>query len=334
MVEGINEEEAARFLEQRDRELGVNQVDVESAIEEVQQPPKNLGVVENYSQLNELSGAAESSWKILDLRGLPSGGMFYPEGAELLLRPAKTKEIRQWSTIDENDPIDVREKINFVLNACTKFTLRGAGRPMNFNDFLEIDRYHILFRIYELTFPNQENKLWANIKCDNERCGHVNKIQMGSQNLKGFECPEELLKWYSPEERCFKIISDKLQETIRIYLPSFGVDTKLRQRKTTEINSGVEIDDAFYEFAPYLVGDWRTCDTQYLSNLKFNSQNWQQNKFIIIHKFTKMLKDASLNKAGCKCEKCGSITESHIFLAGSFTVKDIFIISARLDELI
>lgn len=334
MIEKIDEEEAAKFLEQKDRELGIN--DLGPAVTEVKEeaPQKSLGTVQNYADLAELSGAAESSWKILDLRGLPSQGMFYPEGAELLLRPAKTKEIRHWSTIDENDPIDVREKINFVLNSCTKFTVKGMGRPLNFNDFLEIDRYHILFRIYELTFPNQENKLWANIKCSNERCGHINKIQVGSQNLKGFECPEELIKWYSPEEKCFKVVSEKLQETIRIYLPSFGVDNRLRQRKTTEIKSGAEIDDAFYEFAPYMAGDWRTCDHTYFSNLKMNSQSWQQNKFVFIHKFTKALKEASLNKAGCKCEKCGNLTESHIFLAGSFTVKDIFIISAGLDELI
>jgi hypothetical protein len=332
MLDGINEEEAARFLDEKDRESGINQV--EPVLKEVEANPNNLGIVASYSELNELSGASESSWKILDMLGLPSGGMFYPEGSELLLRPAKTKEIRHWSTIDENDPIDVREKINFVLNTCTKFSVKGKGRPLNFNDFLEIDRYHILFRIHELTFPNQENKLWANIKCNNERCGHINRIQIGSQNLKGFSCPEEIIKWYSAEERCFKIVSEKLQETIRIHLPTFGVDTRIRQRKVFEENSGTEIDDSFYEFSPYLAGDWRTCDSSYLSTLKINSQHWQQNKFVFIHKFTKMLKEASLNKAGCKCEKCGNITESHIFSSGSFTVKDIFIISAGLDELI
>ena len=55
---------------------------------------------------------------------------------------------------------------------------------------------------------------------------------------------------------------------------------------------------------------------------------------MFIHKFTKQLKDASLNKARVACEKCKEVTESHIFLEGSFTIKDIFIISARLDELI
>ena len=152
--------------------------------------------------------------------------------------------------------------------------------------------------------------------------------------MKGFECPQELLKWYSQEEKCFKIVSEKLQETIRIFLPTFGVDTKLRQRKNTETSQGIEIDNAFYEFAPYVIDNWRTCDQNYLTGLKLGSHNWPENKFVFIHKFTKALKEASLNKAGCKCEKCGNITESHIFLAGSFTVKDIFIISAGLDELI
>ena len=174
---GIDDEEAARFLEEQDKLHGVNTIKVEETIEEPVQ--KSLGQIRGYMETPELSAASESSWKLLDLRSLPSQGLFYPEGTELLLRSAKTREIRHWSTINENDPLEVREKINFVLNACTKLKVAG-GRPLNFNDFLEIDRYHILFRVYELTFPNQENKLWANIKCNNERCGHINRIQIGS----------------------------------------------------------------------------------------------------------------------------------------------------------
>jgi hypothetical protein len=47
-----------------------------------------------------------------------------------------------------------------------------------------------------------------------------------------------------------------------------------------------------------------------------------------------MLRKASLNKVASVCEKCKEVTEDHIFLDGSFTVKDIFIVSAGLDELI
>jgi hypothetical protein len=329
MAELIDPEDAARYLDEQDKIHGINTIKVEEKKEE--SPQSSLGKIGGYIESPEISAAAESSWKLLDLRSLPSQGLFYPAGTELLLRSAKTKEIRHWSTIDEDDPLDVREKINFILTSCTKIRVPG-GRPLNFNDFLEIDRYHILFRLYELTFPNQENKLWANIKCDND--GHVNSTQVLSHNLIGFKYPDELMKWYSEEDRCFKVVSEKLNETFYLYLPTIGVENKFRLKRQADESSGIEIDESFYGFGPYLIKDWRGLTTEALTALKFESNNWPDNKFVFIHKFTNQLKSASLNRVASVCEKCKEVTESHIFLEGSFTVKDIFIISTRLDELI
>lgn len=332
MQNRIDPEEAKRFLEGQDQKYGANA----SISVEKEEPQKvtSLGKAQSVQAAIEMSAAEESPWKILNLQNLPSQGLFYDPNAELLIRSAKTKEIRHWSTIDETDPIDVREKINFVLNACTKFKIKGAPIPLNFNDFLEVDKYHILFRIYELTFPNQENKLWAYIKCSNESCGHVNKTQVTSKNLMGFSFPEELMKWYSPEQRCFVIASEKLGETFNLYLPTVGINSKFRQKRREEADRGVEHDLAFHSFGPYLLKEWRKIDMQLLSDLKFSSLEWSENKFVVVHKFTDLLEKNHLNKAGCVCEKCKTQTESHIFLGGSFTVKDIFIISAGLDELI
>ncbi len=332
MADIIDENDAAKFLDEQDRLHGVNTI-VEETEEEVKPEPTSLGKVASYANEIEMSPAGDSTWKMLRMETLPSKGMFYPAEAEILLRSAKTKEIRHWSTIDEDDPVDVRDKINFILNSCVKFHNR-SGRPLNFNDFLEIDRYHILFRIYELTFPNQENKLWANIKCDNTTCGHVNRTQVLSMNLKGFELPQELMKWYSEEHRCFVIVSEKLNETFTIHMPTIGVDSKFRQKRVDEMTRGIEIDESFYDFGPYLIQEWRTLTPQTLTDLKFASNAWADNKFMFIHKFTNELKKASLNRAASLCEKCKQVTESHIFLEGSFTVKDFFIVSAGLDELI
>jgi hypothetical protein len=259
--------------------------------------------------------------------------LFYPEGVELLIRSAKTKEIKHWSTIDENDPLDIYEKINFILNSCTKFKIKGNPTPLNFNDFLEIDRYHILFRIYELTFPNQENKLFAYIKCSSAPCGHKNQTQVTSQNLIGFKYPEELMKWYSPSERCFVVKSEKIGETLRFYMPTIGSTSRIRQKQqNTEFKT--DEDNAFYSQANYLIKDWRKADYQYISMLKAESIGWSERKFLIIYKFIEPLEKSALNKVLSICEKCRAQTESSIFLEGSFTVKDIFIISAGLDELI
>jgi hypothetical protein len=68
--------------------------------------------------------------------------------------------------------------------------------------------------------------------------------------------------------------------------------------------------------------------------LKAESIGWSERKFLIVYKFIEPLEKAALNKVLSICEKCRAQTESSIFLEGSFTVKDIFIISAGLDELI
>jgi hypothetical protein len=260
--------------------------------------------------------------------------MFYPERIELLVRSATTREIRHWSTMDEYDPISIDEKINFILNACTKFKIPGNPFQFTFNDFLLIDRYHILLKIYELTFPNQENKLIANIKCNNQECGAVNRVQVLSKNLKGFEIPEDYLKWYNDAERCFVIPSEKLQEVLKFYLPTIGSNSKLRQRSDFEKRSGSPRDDSFYEIAPYIIGNWRAADSSSLADLKRQIESWSIQKFSAVNKFTSDMKQESINRALGTCEKCKEHMESHIFLGGSFTVKDIFIISAGFDELI
>ena len=92
---GIDDEEAARFLEEQDKLHGVNTIKVEETIEEPVQ--KSLGQIRGYMETPELSAASESSWKLLDLRSLPSQGLFYPEGTELLLRSATDKRYSWWT---------------------------------------------------------------------------------------------------------------------------------------------------------------------------------------------------------------------------------------------
>jgi hypothetical protein len=329
MNNNIDEKEALSHLDQIDRE---NQVNSQPGSEQNpgQPPQTSLGK----STIVSDSGAGESPWKLLNLNLLPSRGMFYHPNVELLIRSASTREIRHWSTMDEHDPIDIREKINFILNSCTRFKIKGDPRPFNVNDFLDIDRYHILFRIYEMTFPNQENKLFANVKCRNSKCGHTNRIQVTSQNLLGFSIPQDLSRWYSERERCFVIPSEKLGETLRVYLPNIGISNAFRQNRAQDERRGISIDKSFYDNCPYLMFDWRNASPEVLNSVRNDMNNWSTEKFTAIFKITELLKKASTNRVIGSCEKCKSKIESHIFLGGSFTVKDIFIVSARLDEII
>ena len=278
--------------------------------------------------------AGESGWKLVKLDNLPSKGLVYHDNFELLIRSAKTKEIRHWSTIDEYDPIDVSEKISFITDSCSKMHVKGEPSVMSSNDILEIDKYQILFKIHKITFPNNENRLIAKIKCNNKKCGKVNDIHTTDSNLGGFEYPDELMEWYSREERCFVINSEKIGETFKIYMPTVGSTKVFNEYKKLCKRRGITEDKSFDNIAPYLISDWRTFTANNLLDLRNQSNNWHENKFLFLHKATQMLKSNSKNKVYGICEKCKTQIASSIFLGGSFTAKDIFIISTGLRDLV
>lgn len=329
-----DETDALKFLEEKDKQFGINKIiEDENLKKEKENNIEVSKIEESFNKEYMPPSAFESPWKILSLELLPSGGLFYGNNAEILLKSATTKQIRHWSTIDENDPISVREKINYILKELTKFSIKGV-KQLNFSNYLEIDKYHLLFKIYELTFPNRENKLFAKLKCKNSSCEHINNIEVTSNNLIGFKYPENLMKWFSMDEKCWVINSEKLKKTIRFWLPTIGVKEAFLSYKEYERSKGIEIDESFYEVGPYLMNGFNKITLNDIYELKMKSIGWSKEEFTFIYKFTKTLKDVSINKVAYNCEKCNSYWEDHIFLGGSFTVKDIFIISAGLDELI
>ena len=278
--------------------------------------------------------ANESGWKLVALNNLPSQGLFYDRNIEILIKSAKTKEIRHWSTIDEHDPIDVSDKIAFVTDSCSKLNIKGEIKNLNSNDILEIDKYQTLFKIHRLTFPNNENVLKANIKCSNTKCGHVNSIPVSDTNLQGFQIPEEMIEFYSEEERCFIINSEKLGETIKLYMPTIGSTKLINEYKKLCKRRGYNEDKSIDNILPYLIPSWKNTEVSELFSIRNQSNNWSQNKFIFLHKATELLSLNSKNKVLGICEKCSNKMASSIFLGGSFTAKDIFIVSTRLRDLV
>jgi len=280
------------------------------------------------------SGAGDSPWKLISLDNLPSRGIFYPIDFEFLIKSAKTKEIRHWSTIDQYDPIDIFEKIAFITESCSRMNIRGKKVSFNSNDILEVDKYQALFKIHKITFPNNENKLIAKVKCTTNTCDKISSIHTTDSNLKGFTLPRELMEWYSEEERCFVIPSEKLNETIYLFMPTIGSTKVVNEYKQLCLEKGIQEDEAFDKIAPYLISNWRTTSAEDLLNLRNESIRWNENKFLFLHKATEELIKNSKNKVLGICEKCKSKIDSSIFLGGSFTVKDIFIVSSRLRDLI
>ena len=139
--EHINKKESSIVTIEKEAEVkseiensqGINNVEPEK-----EQPTgKKLNIVNPDQGLNKDSlGKAQNipespsfdnGWKNLPVNILPSKGMFYPDGTRIAIRAAEVKEIRHFSTIDEDDRIDIEEKLGMVLDSCMRIDFPGEG---------------------------------------------------------------------------------------------------------------------------------------------------------------------------------------------------------------
>lgn len=281
----------------------------------------------------EISAPNQLGSKNIPISFLPSQGRYYLPGFELSIRSATVAEIRHWSTIDENDLISVDDQLNYILERCATVTIDGV--PVSWKEILEIDRFYIIFRIQELTFPNGENYLPHKFECNCDlENPYSEKKPITSSMLNSFDFPDELEAFYSDEIRGYRVESEKLNTSFNLFLPTLGTMQKLRDIIIKINQAGKRVDKSFLKIVPYIVGDWETLDTQSFSMLNEESLTWHINKFTFITKFADAIQKSKKQLLKDDCPSCGKKIESRIFLDSSFTVKDLFLISAGFSELV
>jgi hypothetical protein len=323
-------DEGVAFLEKQDKLHGKNR-----DIDRIEQP--NLGRATMPMVESTIAGANDSLWKNIPLENLPSRGLFYPDGAEITIKAATVTEVRQWSTIDEDDKLDVDDNLNFIIEKCCRLKIKGGRTWLTWRDISEVDRLALIFLIQEITFPDDQNSLFVKFRCpgpctDLERWKDDVKIK--SHMLTFIDFPEEVMQYYSPEYKCFEVVSDKLQETFYVYMPTIGAVEKLRARITQAKADGRKIDKAFIKIAPYLIQDWQSFNQQAYYTMSTENFAWHLNKFTFVTKAVTQLEDARLSMVSVECPKCGKPVSTPLFSKSGFTVKDLFFISGGLNELV
>jgi len=325
-------EEALSFLEQTDKAYGKNSVPKETA------PKKSsLGQARAPEEPSSISGANDSPWKNIPIENLPSAGLFYPDGIEITTRAASVAEIRHWSTIDESDMLDVNDKLNFILEKCIRIKTADASIWLSWRDIVEIDRMYLIFTIHEQTFPAKENILWTRFECEKACDGekrYSTEVRASASLMQHFQMDPEFEKYYRPDYKCFEIESKKMGETFHLYAPTLGNIEKITNRVIADRKKGKQIDKAFVKIAPYLIQDWSQFSDEDFTSMRMQSIGWHQNKFPFINRFAELYQAAKPNSVKMICPKCGSEMKSPLFLGSSFTIKSLFLISGRLDELV
>ena len=290
----------------------------------VQNQTNNLGKV----NVTRTPMGLENDWKNIPVTNLPSKGFGYPEGIEIAIKAAGVKEIRQFSTVDEDDRIDLDDKLNAILSKCMK--IRWNGGFLESYDLWYEDRFYIIMSIRDITFIRGENKILLPVtkNCTKPDCNVPDMLELRSNLLDSFVVDQEILKRYSKESYSFKFVPKDGSQEMDLYIPTVGVTTICRKILADKRRKGKNFDESFAKVASFIIPDWRGLDESVYDQYERASTEWTPLQFSIADQITEKINFATKSRIYSKCESCeGEVTADISFPGGYrslFVISDIF----------
>ena len=336
------EEANKKALEEREKTEGAS---FDSTDEE---QPKSLGKVETKEQkeirersqnfentVQERTGTEISDdltvsigYQIIPLEELPSKGRFYPANTSVQIKAATGREIEHWSTMNEQDPIDVDTHFKDIIKSCMK--LKVGSRPLKYGQLLEADKLYVLLSIQKLTFEEEENKVMLNVECSN--CGEMNKRTLSTDILEPTsEVDDVLEKYYDPERRRYSI-KTKSYGNIDLFPPTIGTMEfvyKFAQEKTQQKKY---YNKALLQILPYLVEDYFDLSEKDIMAADMDFQGWDKKKISLVYNMVSKIRIGVKPTILIKCSNCGHWEEAPVSFPDG--PKALFLISDFEDELL
>lgn len=330
----LNDDEMKRIVEEQQNQTPINDPYIENAQRLKESAKKDgLGKVDSRKgkggriDSEEVTSDLYLGYHPVHVEELPSGGLFYPRDVEIQIRPAKVAEIRHFSTLQERDLFDVDDKLNHILQNCTK--IRTKTRIMSWKDILEEDRIFMILAIRALTFSKGENKLQVKKNCPD--CNTENVIEIANHNLRFNTIPEDLMKYYDDYQRILAI-QTKSYNTIYMKPPTIGVMQIVTKYIREKERQGESWDKAFIQILPYVQHEWRNFTERDIFQGEVDFQGWNDTKYTLHYRLAEQVKVGVKPDVVCNCSACGSEVTAPINFRGG--IKDLFVVSDISGELL
>lgn len=299
--EKLNSEEIQKRLIEKEKGLYANE-----------DPPKP-NIIMGYTPINKDT--------------LPSNGMFYQDSLEIHIKSASVKEIRFFTSLNEDSSIDVKQKINFIISKCCKF-INPKGQ-FTYMDVCDIDKMYLLFAIRDLTFSNIPNSFTNESYCTS--CSKPISIDIMSSNTTFYKNNEFIYKHYNPAKKCFDFVLDN-GEDITLKLPTIGAIEKITEYITNKQSLGsTDINYDTLQDLLYLNIDWRYYTIDNIHQILTESIGWSLERLSLIVKFKEVIDKSIIFESHSVCKSCSA--EVAIPFSFQGRLGHIFIIQNIFDRL-
>jgi len=322
--ENKNNEALEKELAAREKQATVETPDVEAMEEAIDR--EGLGSV-NMDKFKPDTATAPDlalGWHEIPMSSLPSEGRFYPADTVLKIRAAKVAEIRHFSSIDENNILDVDSKLNAIVESCTMVSSKSTR--VSYKDICEEDRFILILQIRDLTFPEPENSLKVDYT---SKTGKKHEVEIKREYFDYFRVPADVEKYYDAEARGY-VIRTKSYGEIFMRPPSIGVMQEITTYIRDRRDNGQEIDQSLIQIAPYVATDWRRFNQKRLFELEVEMNGWSNGQYLLLYKLAEKV------KVGIKPELLVTIEDEEASIPINFRdgIKSLFIVQDLAGELL
>ena len=268
---------------------------------------------------NKRSAAAESvsisdGWIPLDRSELGRRSMFYPEDWQFAIRPATVQAIKNWTSVDEENPEELNKVFNEIIRLCVRMT-DGAGNVHTWQEMNSWDRFWFILKVREYTFVHGENKIEYTDQCEN--CEEEITFTLNSSSLT-YEYPDdEIMKYWDGSKWVIDPHEyDVDAPTVTLYPPKLGKDQAIIEWAVARARQGRrDIDENFIKFLVWMLSkpsrDAQNFETQ-IRHIQSIYKSWDYDMFTFMNDVVRNITINPSEKLSTKCEHCGAEVTSQV----------------------
>lgn len=191
--------------------------------------------------------------KSIDLKNLPSQGLFYKDDFRISIRKVDVKEIEEYEKNYD------REDLGLVLGRLKKIVEKNIiiSSGYSFKHIKSIDVIYIFLEIVRFT----KNKP-VQLEYFNDEIGEIDKIDFDEKSFNYCRLSEEIMRDWDSNEKCFVINGYKFS------LPSIGIENSLTNfliNKSYDEDS-ISYNEYSYNFT-YFLGEKEFLTFEEIENL-------------------------------------------------------------------
>lgn len=262
---------------------------------------------------------------------LPAGN-FYSKGTKIKIRSAKVEEVQAYSVVDDQNYLDITEKMNEMLSSCVRY-IYPDGSFGSYKNVKDADRLYLLFMIRELTFQ-KGNSLAKDVICDG--CKHEFKIEFRAttnstqpKTFVNYPMPELLQKYFDKNENLYKVVINNKE--YKLAPPTIGIQEiffgDIKKKVSDKKNPNV----SFLKIIPYLLHDRDTISEEGIKAKEKEFASLDMQTFQILNGFVDNMK-FGIEKLKTTCPECKREVHSDMMFPRG--ASSIFVISNYFDDFI